>query len=387
MMKDIKLSKENRKKLNELAVPSHFILDDRFLNRLAQLPLETQEDVVITLATEGGEKTAEDGTGGGENMDEGGMEWNEHMGGSSTEGGEKVDQDEAAKISFMSPAARAKVEQLFDAFAKRRSQLDKQKTELLNDAQKTELLYRYKRLLCFKIQGNNRLKDERDSTIASMWLYINEIEARHKAENGRLRETIVELRKENADLKSKVERLEKELEEAWRYIREENNFSLENFLETHNIHSDVAKALISLQTRRDGSTEPYTAAQRAFCQQIFYYSARTYRNLRMQGLRLPAESTVRRWIGEHQIDAGINKVVMEDLKNFFKTLGPKFKICGLKFDEMTIRPKEEYNNYFDTTEGKVDLGDGEDTKERAKHLLVFSIDGLHAEDESQNYKP
>lgn len=156
--------------------------------------------------------------------------------------------------------------------------------------------------------------------------------------------------------------------------------SLEEFYKDHKLENYMKRALVSMILRDPKKKETYTMFERMVAQQLMYYSQSGYNFFRKEGDNfLPHPATVRRWIAETKLGPGINDHIFEGLKERIKNLPPEERVVGVKFDEMTIRAHEEYNKFFDVVEGLVDMGGGKRRPETAKHVLVFCIDSLHAE--------
>ncbi|XP_048511949.1 uncharacterized protein LOC125501093 [Athalia rosae] len=109
-----------------------------------------------------------------------------------------------------------------------------------------------------------------------------------------------------------------------------------------------------------------------------YYSASGYEKLRRMGLKLPAERMVRRWVAETEVNVGFCEHVFAALKQAMLDIPPEERCCALKWDEMSLMEREEYDVKTDVIEGFEDLGPLGRTERRANHAFVFCLNGLHA---------
>ena len=73
-----------------------------------------------------------------------------------------------------------------------------------------------------------------------------------------------------------------------------------------------------------------------------YYSLSAYRHLHKAGLKLPVPSSVQEWIDEYDVKPWFNNVIYNQLKEKLQQLSPDEKICGLKWDDFSIKKCEEY---------------------------------------------
>jgi len=101
------------------------------------------------------------------------------------------------------------------------------------------------------------------------------------------------------------------------------------------------------------------------------------RTLLSLGFKLPAFSSLRRWMGDFNFTTGINPQIFEVLQNLFRDKDLKDKDCVLVWDEMSIKEFVEFNKSSDMFEGLVDSGDHGRKLETANEVLVFMIHGIN----------
>ena len=153
--------------------------------------------------------------------------------------------------------------------------------------------------------------------------------------------------------------------------------SVAEFLNMHHCHNPVSRATVTMQLRRQRNAL-YTKDEKDLAKRFNYYSGSAYRYMRKAGLKLPAESTIRRWISDYDIKPGFSETIYDKFKEKMKNLPPNQRVCGLKWDDFSIKKCEEYSKYCDLIEGLVDLGPLGRRNIPATNCLVFSIDSLNA---------
>jgi hypothetical protein len=83
-------------------------------------------------------------------------------------------------------------------------------------------------------------------------------------------------------------------------------------------------------------------------------------------------------VEEYDVRPGFCDFIFEKLKEKISRLPMEERVCALKWDEMAIKPYEEYSRKFDEIEGLVDLGSLGKKSERSKCVFVFCLDSLNA---------
>lgn len=87
---------------------------------------------------------------------------------------------------------------------------------------------------------------------------------------------------------------------------------------------------------------------------------------------------MRKWIAEYNITPGFCDAIFKKVAEKLSKLRVNERVCALKWGEMSIKSYEKYSRSLDIIEGLIDLGPLGRTTERAKHVMVFCIDGLNA---------
>ena len=154
--------------------------------------------------------------------------------------------------------------------------------------------------------------------------------------------------------------------------------SVADFLNMHHCHNPVSRAIVTMQLRRQRNAL-YTKDEKDLAKRFNYYSGSAYRYMRKAGLKLPAESTIRRWISEYDIKPRFSETIYAKFKEKMKNLPPDQRVCGLKWDDFSMKKCEEYSKYCDLIEGLVDLGPlgRRNISLSATNCLVFSVDSLN----------
>ncbi|XP_033218146.1 uncharacterized protein LOC117173615 [Belonocnema kinseyi] len=135
--------------------------------------------------------------------------------------------------------------------------------------------------------------------------------------------------------------------------------------------------MIGLQMRPNNCAQPYTDAQKLLAMQWYYYSASCYDRMRQTGLQLPHPRTVEKWVAKYDVAPGFIELSFQDLEKDLKTLPPEAKLCNVKWDEMSCKEFEEYSSKHDLIVGFEDLGPLGITQNRANHVFVFTLNGIH----------
>ena len=156
----------------------------------------------------------------------------------------------------------------------------------------------------------------------------------------------------------------------------QKKLSVKEFLDAHHCTNSVSRAMVTLQLRK--GNRRFTKDEKDLVKRLNYYSASAYRHMRKAGLKLPAMSSIRKWIGEYDIKPGFSDAIYDKLKEKMNDLPPEQRICGLKWDEFSCKKFEEYSKYCDLIEGLVDLGPLGRQNAPASTVLVFSLDSLDA---------
>ena len=192
----------------------------------------------------------------------------------------------------------------------------------------------------------------------------------HENELKNLQDKLQKCRKELHNEKMRSSRLQLRLDE-----NKKKKCTVDEFLQNEKI-SDFSKALIKLQFKK--SCTPFTQIEKDLCKILYYHSAANYNQMRKLGIGLAAPSTVRGWVSEYDVRAGLNDVILQKLESKLKSLPPEERMCALKFDELTIKSFEEYSKKLDEVEGFSDIGSFRRDSTIAKHALLFCLDSINA---------
>jgi len=190
----------------------------------------------------------------------------------------------------------------------------------------------------------------------------------------KLENTIKNQRKNLKNKRSSISKLRNSLST---YKSKYKNYDI---LNTFNFPSNESKTLVKMQvSRKKKTTTQWANDEKNLALSIFYKSPSTYKFLRnSKNINLPAESTIRRWIGNSKFKTGFNPNVFKQLKMKADTMDEKERYCTLVFDEMKIKHFLEYSKYLDLVEGYEDLGPLGRSNKLAGQAMVFLIRGLYA---------
>lgn len=203
-----------------------------------------------------------------------------------------------------------------------------------------------------------------------------------KMENDRIKNENAKIKKEHDALIKKFMRLRKVSREGRNKDKKKiaslkrKKLSVTEFLDSHHCKNPTSRAMVTLQLRT--KKIPFSKNEKDLAKRCMYYSASSYRHMRKAGLRLPHEATVRKWIAEYDIKPGFSDSIFSALQSRIEQLPDDEKLCGLKWDELSIKSLEEYSKFCDVIEGLVDLGPLGRRKEIATNALVLSLDSINA---------
>ena len=155
--------------------------------------------------------------------------------------------------------------------------------------------------------------------------------------------------------------------------------SIDEFLDLHECKYPIRRAMIKLQLRKDEDKTPYLRDERDLARRWYFFSGNSYRRMIKAGLKLPSESSVRRWIVPYSVEPGNYKKVVYLLSDVLSKLPIQLRICLLKFDAMKIKKFEEFCKMYDLVEGLMDLGELGRFDVIATEVLVFCLDSLNHE--------
>lgn len=152
--------------------------------------------------------------------------------------------------------------------------------------------------------------------------------------------------------------------------------NINQFFQTTKFPSLNSKALISMQLIHK-KRKPWSINEKKVALSLYYKSPSTYKYMRKNGIVLPGESTVRRWLNSINYETGYSIKYMEQLKIKTSNFMYDEKKCVILLDEVSIMKSIEYNKVLDEIEGFEDLGQLGRTDKFASHALVIMIRGLY----------
>ena len=112
----------------------------------------------------------------------------------------------------------------------------------------------------------------------------------------------------------------------------------------------------------------YTIKEKLMCLALYNTSGSAYRFL-ANWFHLPCPRTVKRTLHNIPVRAGINEFLLTNLKRSVDRMKRQDRLCTLLFDEMSILPHLEYNEFDDKLTG---LENGE----MVDHAFVCMIKGI-----------
>ncbi|KAK9736436.1 Transposase protein [Popillia japonica] len=118
----------------------------------------------------------------------------------------------------------------------------------------------------------------------------------------------------------------------------------------------------------------YTLDEKIMSLAIYKQSGRGYRFLSKM-FSLPTPRTLRKLLANIELSAGLNDIIINDLKFKVRQLKSHSKLCVLMFDEISLTPSLRYNKDKDEIEGLEDVGDIQ-RPEISQYAQVFMIRGL-----------
>lgn len=152
--------------------------------------------------------------------------------------------------------------------------------------------------------------------------------------------------------------------------------NINQFFQKTKFPSLNSKALISMQLIHR-KQKPLSINEKKVALSLYYKSPSTYKYMRKNGIVLPGESTVRRWLNSINYETGYSIKYMEQIKIKTSNFMYDEKKCVILLDEVSIMKSIEYNKVLDEIEGFEDLGQLGRTDKFASHALVIMFRGLY----------
>jgi hypothetical protein len=147
-------------------------------------------------------------------------------------------------------------------------------------------------------------------------------------------------------------------------------------LELH--FNSVGLEFIKCQFRNVKKLNPsWSIDNKVFALALYKRGPRSYRFLR-HFLKLPSRATLNNFVKLIPFDAGINLQLFDKIKQIFKKINAKDKLCKLMFDEISLTTNLTYSKLNDKVIGYEDLGSLGRNDILANHALVFMIQSLYS---------
>lgn len=150
---------------------------------------------------------------------------------------------------------------------------------------------------------------------------------------------------------------------------------LNQFFEETKFPSVNSKALIAMQIMHK-KRKPWKSTEKKVALSLYYKSPSAYKYLRKNGIVLPGECTVRRWLNSINYATGFSEKYLEQIKLKISDMSYDGKKCVILLDEVSIMKSLEYNKIIDEIEGFEDLGSIGRTQKLGSHALVIMVRGL-----------
>ena len=140
----------------------------------------------------------------------------------------------------------------------------------------------------------------------------------------------------------------------------------------------VTKNFINSQLRnveKKPSAKRWTEQDKIFALSLYKRSPKLYRYLSVY-FQVPSTRTLKTILSNIPLDTGINKPLLDHLKNVCQTMNKLDKCCSLIFDEISLSSGFFYDANKDKAFGYEDLGHLGRTSRHANHALVFMLRGM-----------
>lgn len=111
---------------------------------------------------------------------------------------------------------------------------------------------------------------------------------------------------------------------------------------------------------------------------LYYKSPSTYKFMSKNGIILPGETTVRRWLVSISFSTGFPKAYMDQIRLKISGMSENEKKCAILFDEVAIMKTLEYNKVLDEIEGYEYLGILGRTNKIGSQALVVMVRCLYS---------
>ncbi|XP_060855057.1 uncharacterized protein LOC132932707 [Metopolophium dirhodum] len=153
--------------------------------------------------------------------------------------------------------------------------------------------------------------------------------------------------------------------------------NVHRFFEETKFPSINSKALISMQLLHK-RRKPWSKTEKNMAPSLYYKSPSTYKFMRKNGIILPGETTVRRWLNSISFSTEFPKAYMDQIRLKISGMSENEKKCTILLDEVAIMKSLEYNKVLDEIEGYEDLGTLGRTNKIGSQALVVMVRGLYS---------
>ena len=193
---------------------------------------------------------------------------------------------------------------------------------------------------------------------------------------------ILYLEAENERLRNMMQKMQKQFEKQasmkdQQNAEENEEFDVEKFLDKRKVTNENCRAMIKLQLRPTVKTSlKFSEEEMDLAMKLHFYSASGYDKMRKDGLILPHSRTVEKRVARIEVPPGFLKPVLKNLKMQLQGMPESARKCIVKFDEMDIMEKLEYDSWNDIIEGFEDLGPLGRTQRRANKVFAVTLNSL-----------
>lgn len=123
----------------------------------------------------------------------------------------------------------------------------------------------------------------------------------------------------------------------------------------------------------------YTVEQKSLCLALYKQGPRSYR-FKEKWCILPTRRTLGRYSADLIFKSGVDSKMFEVIKNVVKDWPEEDKVCGVTFDEVSLKEQLSYSQAQDKIEGFIELSETNGTQKQkprfATHALTFMVRGL-----------
>jgi len=159
--------------------------------------------------------------------------------------------------------------------------------------------------------------------------------------------------------------------------KQSKQINVHRFFEEAKFPSISSKSLISMQLLHK-RRKPWSKTKNNIALSLYYKSPSTNKFMRKNGIILPGETTVRRWLNSISFSTGFPKAYMDQIRLKISGMSEKEKKFTILLDEVAIVKTLEYNKVLDEIEGFEDLRTLGRTNKIGSQALVAVVRGLYS---------